>query len=274
MDITVERLNNRLAMRLPAELPLGLVFVTGTLVEMATARNGRDIRFTLEEMGHRIRCVWQDGARTERDVRPGTLMRAGGHLAFDPLRADYFLLARDVDVIGAVELPPDDSVALELDGLDVASATTTPILTELNRRAAVNGLAPADMPAWVTAMAPEVVKAEMSTAGAPSTPAAETTAVDPQPSVTLDPELVAAISAALDRGEDVELTREFLDQYTAPDTSTLSGPTARTHGASAARETPVRARSQRGNSWILAMLLLNLIFLTVVVAAIVYVLFF
>lgn len=284
MDISVERLNNRLAMRLPAELPLGLVFVSGTLVELESRSGGADrsaVQFTLEEGGYRLRCVLQDASRSEAELHRGALVRAGGHLAFDALEADYVLLARDVEIVGEIDLPPEDDIILELGGLD--SMTATPLLAELNRRAAVYGLSPAEVPSWVAALAPAAVKAEMVTAGT-SQPVARSAAQSPD-APPLNAELVAAISAALEQGEDVELTREFLRQYVPvePAPAGGAGAVSSAKAKQAAATTAVAAANQpassprannRGSGWILALLMLNLVFLTIVVAAIVYVLFF
>lgn len=281
MDISVERLNNRLAMRLPAELPLGLVFVSGTLVELEPRSGSGDrsgVRFTLEEAGYRLRCVLQDASRSTAELHRGALVRAGGHLAFDALEADYYLLARDVEIVGEIDLPPEDDIMLELGGMD--SMTATPLLTELNRRAAVYGLSPAELPGWVAALAPAAVKAEMVTAGSGQSvaQAAEQTPDAPP----LNAELVAAISAALEQGEDVELTREYLQRYAPADpVPARTAPAAKRPASATAvatstskRSTPPAQAGTRGNGWILALLMLNLVFLTIVVAAIVYVLFF
>ena len=40
MDISVSRLNNRLALQLPTELPLGLVFVVGTVENITWINDG------------------------------------------------------------------------------------------------------------------------------------------------------------------------------------------------------------------------------------------
>jgi hypothetical protein len=56
MDITVSRLNKRMALQLPAEFSLGLVFVVGT-VRLAGAGNGdeRLREFQLTEGDHNLR---------------------------------------------------------------------------------------------------------------------------------------------------------------------------------------------------------------------------
>ena len=89
MDISVSRLNGRLASKLPPELPLGLVFVIGKVVQKDA--DG----FVLSEEAHQLNCQLAE----EMEVQVGNEVRASGHLMFDPEKLQYYLLARDVEVV-------------------------------------------------------------------------------------------------------------------------------------------------------------------------------
>ena len=106
MDISVRRLNHRLALQLPKELPLGLVFVTGvvdTVNELPTedgpSNRTRRIEFDLVEEDYILRCVLTQSTSNPTTVWEGEKVRVGGHLVFDPLRANYFLTTHDVEII-------------------------------------------------------------------------------------------------------------------------------------------------------------------------------
>ena len=96
MDISVSHLNNRLSLQLPQELPLGLVFVTGTIsfsdstafTELVAHGRYKHIHFDLLDSRHRIRCVLVVRAMVDYDLEIGSRVRVGGHLRFDPQRAD------------------------------------------------------------------------------------------------------------------------------------------------------------------------------------------
>ncbi len=176
MDIPVSRLNNRLALQLPAELPLGLVFVVGEVSEVVHvagdgASKGRDTgghtEVELSEMSHRLRCRLTERAAAEVDIKQGDWIRAGGHLTFDPQHADYVLLARDVELVtgGGREIeepeaaPDEDRV--DAGDVQLAKKDAHPILDDIAKRSHDAELAQGELPDWVQKIAPPEVKAEM-----------------------------------------------------------------------------------------------------------------
>ncbi|MBX3059647.1 MAG: exodeoxyribonuclease VII large subunit [Anaerolineae bacterium] len=216
MDISVSQLNHRLALQLPAELPLGLVFVTGTVRNLESAGEGSNGRtpftsFDLEQKGHHLRCRLSAREAEKVTLREELEVRLGGHLTFDPRRAAYSLLARDVEVIGGLAGPQADPLALDLSGLVEDQAAFTAALAGIKRRADVSRQSPAEVPVWVQKIAPPEVaesqpvdkeEAELATAVAPS-PATP----------LLNDELVSYLSALMESEEEVELTPDILAQW-------------------------------------------------------------
>ncbi|MCA9972645.1 MAG: hypothetical protein KC425_20645 [Anaerolineales bacterium] len=201
MDISVSRLNNRLSLQLPAELPLGLVFVVGTVThlhritrhEEATA----EVWFELADGGHTLRCRLSDRTASEVVLIENSQIRAGGHLIFNAQDAHYYLLARDVEVLAQDALPP---TAVHTP----SRRTLTPLLADVKKRAEAAQLAEADLPIWVQRMAPPEAQLEEEEL--------ETTAVLPPPTDPMAKELVSFLSAAMEDLQDVELTPEVLSE--------------------------------------------------------------
>lgn len=218
MDISVSRLNQRMALQLPAEFPLGLVFVVGQVSGLVLPNeNGDRPTFLLVEDGYQLRCCLSDRTADESTLADGDSVRAGGHLAFDPRHADYFLYVRDVEVLA--DEPPS---------LRPSPASLTPILDDIRRRSQAAHLIPADLPTWVRQIAPPELQqdvnrpVDMQQAAdlrEPITTRSEiadaipglmpTTEVE-ESSLTLTDELVAFLSEAMDSPEDVELTPELM----------------------------------------------------------------
>lgn len=218
MDISVTQLNHRLALQLPAELPLGLVFVAGfvrhvTAAEGVQEGNGRVTLFDLEHNGHRLRCKLAPREADRVIMHDGDEVRLGGHLAFDAQRAQYFLLARDVEVI-AGQAPEADPLAIDLNELVGDEAAFTAALVDIKRRANVARHSPEQLPGWVQKIAPpemqnRMAQEEISQA---ATPSAARTAPPPQ-RTPLNEELVSFLSAAMESEEDIELTPGVLAQW-------------------------------------------------------------
>ena len=213
MDVPVTLLNNRLAIQLPAELPLGLVFVVGQVEHLHQAHgvdrpeNGCRIWFDLVDKKYSIRCELSERAAKEVRLAEGMRVRAGGHLAFDPQRANYYLLARDIETVS--DPPPVVSPTPETNGNGIDHAigrqALTPILADIKRRAESTQLPEANLPYWVQRLAPPQVKKEMSLLE----PSPAKTAESP-PEPTMDDSLISVLSEAMDSDEDVELTSEML----------------------------------------------------------------
>jgi len=215
MEVSVRRLNHRLALQLPRELPLGLVFVAGVVGDVARVPvaqkngegNGRTsyIQFDLTENNYHLRCVVPPREAAHVSLTAGDQVRVGGHLMFDPGRADYFLLARDVAVVGqtaVVEPPAEDAKALRQEQKELALA-----LASVKRRADAAKLAEAELPEWVQKIAPPEVRKELVEEEEADLLAA--TAV----TTNLDDELVAALAKAMDSEDEVEVTSDMLAQY-------------------------------------------------------------
>lgn len=148
MDIPVSRLNQRMALQLPAELPLGLVFVVGQVESPAgpeAAQNPHSGEFYLRDKGYRLPCRLSERAAAEFRLEEGAMVRAGGHLVFEPVLASYYLLARDIE---------------RLDAFRPAAKPLAAIIADNSRREQAASLTPADLPPWVQRMAPPEVRLE------------------------------------------------------------------------------------------------------------------
>jgi hypothetical protein len=219
MDISVSRLNKRMALQLPAEFPLGLVFVVGKVRNLTNSDDEGGLPyFYLAENDHMLRCHLSERALEESSLNEGDMIRAGGHLAFDILQADYFLLARDIEVL------PEHRPS---------RTTLAPILADIKKRSQAASLVPAELPDWVQQIAPPEYRQQAETTaeaidaldGAASNlppveepePIAKLTA-EPSPSPFKEPssrngltdDLVAFLSEAMDSPDEVELTQEMV----------------------------------------------------------------
>jgi hypothetical protein len=201
MDVPVSRLNNRMALQLPAELPLGLVFVVGTVVNLAHPANshGRPT-FQLVDEGYSLNCRLSGRAFTETPFNEGDTIRAGGHLVFDPRQATYYLIARDIELLR--ERP-------------AGQPSLTPILDDVRKRAASASLAPADLPPWVKEIAPPEIRSELGLLppspeeAAPDDEEAESEG-EAKEAAGISPELITFLSKAMDSEDEVELTPEVI----------------------------------------------------------------
>ncbi len=214
MDISVRRLNHRLALQLPKELPLGLVFVMGVVgevkdpvIEEGTGLvNGRvkHIEFELLEDDYVLRCMLTQSAENPTTVWEGEKVRVGGHLTFDPRFADYFLLTHDVEIIFEEEemepLFSEDSLALVHEQKALAEA-----LEGVKRRSqAYSQLEPANLPIWVQKIAPLEVQEELGVADANEADDAIH---------RLPVEMVTDLAEAMEEDGDVVITTDLLANY-------------------------------------------------------------
>lgn len=281
MDISVTQLNRRLAVQLPTRLPLGLVFVvgrvenlrllTGGKLEMLRL-NGRSSRmqFDLVEKSHRLRCELDARADVEGEVEEGDLVRAGGHLVFDSQQAEYFLLARDLDLVEKEE-PAFDSG--DDDNFPLGRLALTPMLADIKKRSEAARQAPEDMPYWVQKIAPpDFQPAEMAEE-------AEETAVftPPHPIAvelpSLDANLISHLSAAMDSDETIELTPELLAQYLPqPAPAETNGLAATPASKPVPPATPKNGSPQQRTERLIGGLILLIVLLTLI--ALVGVIFF
>ena len=195
MDISVSRLNGRLASKLPPELPLGLVFVVGEVTQLG------ERGFVLAEGTHQLSCQ----AAEDTVISAGDEVRVGGHLMFDSQHLQYYLLARDIELVAS---EPIDSLDASSRELLTESEGLLAALAAVKARAAVAPEAD-EMPVWVRKLAPPEVQAEEA-----STEESHLTITR---KAELDADLVALLSAAMDSETDMELTPELLAPY-VPDT--------------------------------------------------------
>ncbi len=216
MDISVSRLNKRMALQLPAEFPLGLVFVVGEVKNLSHCGDGVTVSdFYIEEHGYRLHCRLSSRAATETHISDGDLIRAGGHLAFEPAHASYYLLARDIEVLS--EDRPDTSPLSQ-------------IIVDNVERSFAPQLVPAEIPQWVKQLAPPEVQSELKRqAPKPDTPlifgvdrqqfaSAQPNMAYPanEPALaSLNDDLIDFLSEAMDGQEDIELTPELLAEFKA-----------------------------------------------------------
>ena len=282
MDIPVSRLNNRMALQLPAELPLGLVFVVGAVEELRNGRTGQT-NFFLCEDDFRLRCRLSERASHEAKVKEGSRIRAGGHLAFDPQRAEYYLLARDVEIIAEAEAVSAAVTAAA--ARPNARTPLSPILDDIAKRARAASLTPANLPGWVKDMAPPEMQPQLGDPaelpanideedwqtvdwevgapnGAPSNsapPQGDRPAQPPRaaPSGDLNNELITFLSAAMDEDEDVELTSDLLAEL-APQIKPGQTPFRVAHPYDLSQPEPKRIHWLIAASTIIALLLVML----------------
>lgn len=218
MDISVSRLTSRMALQLPAEFPLGLVFVVGKVESYPTGQNGHQPgTFLLSESGHKLPCKLTERTAAEVNLHDGDLIRAGGHLAYEPSRAGYYLLARDVEVLEEYQPRPSVIKDIAPERVELLGATR---------------LVPAELPPWVEELAPPEIRAELERQRASRVEVQEDPSdswevfVEPDASLSyladdpalagLSDDLIDFLSEAMDSSEEVELTPELLAEF-SPD---------------------------------------------------------
>lgn len=205
MDISVSRLNNRMALQVPGELPLGLVFVVGRVKSLGEPDEGM-VRFELVDGGYHLRCHLPAAVAEETLLKEKDRVRASGQLTFDSRSAQYRLLARDIEVLAAH--PPSEKPA---------KADATAVQAESNAAS----LVPTELPPWVQKLAPPEIKEELDLEGKEEIDegAADADVVEEERQVARDrteelpPEMVAFLSNAIDSDEEIELTPEMIAEY-------------------------------------------------------------
>ncbi len=232
MDISVRHLNSRMAVQVPLELPLGLVFVVGQVenLRQAAIENG-GVTFELAEKGYRLRCRLSPRATTNIALMEQARARAGGHLMFDPTTASYYLVARDVEILPASnrQFTPRSEL--------------NSILADIKKRAEATRLTVSELPYWVQKMAPPEVRTELGLG--PETEAENNSAAihslsldELKPlSPQIDQEVLSFLSKAMDSDEDVELTADILTKL-APDVAKAEPAAPPPEPLPPARETP------------------------------------
>lgn len=210
MDISVRHLNNRMALQVPAELPLGLVFIVGRVRNFRTSETGageavEHAHFELADGDHHLRCTLPRSVAQESLLQEGDRVRVSGQLAFDSHAVRYHLFARDLEI------------------LSDRPATSSPhkTLADAEIRAKEAGLVPADLPPWVRQLAPPEVQLELGLVD--EIPEPEESQIEDEPDTwgeapstapaEMPEEMLAFLSGVIDSDEDTELTPEMIAQY-------------------------------------------------------------
>lgn len=251
MDISVSRLNGRLASKLPPELPLGLVFVVGTVSRLH--KDG----FVLAEETHYLNCHTKEATQ----LHVGDEVRASGHLMFDPERLQYYLLARDIEVMKIDPLGALTGNSREF--LADSEELLTALTAVKARAAAVPESTGKELPVWVRKLAPPEVQAEApEEREEPAHMLLGRTAV-------LDQKLVTMLSEAMDREEELEVTPELLAPYVtvAPQPAAVD----QTEGAMgedsavavANLQTSYRPVNREDTDWLVILLIISFFVLTI-----------
>ena len=230
MDISVSRLNNRMALQVPGELPLGLVFIVGR-VENLGAPAKDSVQFELVDAGYRLRCHLPNAVAEETLLKEKDRVRASGHLTFDSHSAQYQLLARDIEVLAA---------------RPTGEETSRAPATAVQRPAGEGSLAPTKLPPWVRKLAPPEVKEELDLEQEGEEPeqASETDVLEERVLAAgdlpteLPPEMVAFLSNAIDSDEEIELTPEMIAEYLPPPTQAAKRVPEAEEAAATAEEGP------------------------------------
>ncbi len=263
MDISVSHLNQRLMLQLPAQLPLGLVFVQGTVTNLTWLEDANapfPLELDLVEAEHAIRCCLSARVVAEMTPKEGSRIRAGGHLVFDVRKAQYQLQARDIELVLDEEpVEVKNEGALPLLEKPVGRTALTPVLADIKKRADAAHLAQGTVPAWVQRLAPPEIKAEVLKEEEKE-PVAE---FSPSPP-TLDEGLVKFLALAMEDLQDVEITPDLLAEYS-------SGPNATAVAQSQTRKspTPTAAPKRRASlDWPVLLLFLSVLLLLGVLIAI------
>jgi hypothetical protein len=278
MDISVSRLNNRLALQLPSELPLGLVFVLGRVQNLSQTEPDSEnspavVTFQLTEKGHSIFCQLSPRAAAEVTLTEDCLIRAGGHLSFNPARAEYFLFARDVDIVA--EQPDVGAVTEPSSRLEKAGVPKA--LIGVKKRSESIKTEPSDLPGWVQRMAPPglAVESESKETDSEETAVAvnPTQIATPLPALAaeqppINQELIDFVSKALESQEEVELTPELLDKFAIkPAADTERQPSVSKTKRTGARPTGPTSQPKPQTDWLAVVLLLILVMLLLIAAA-------
>ena len=237
MEISVGRLNNRMALQVPSELPLGLVFITGRVERLSPAAANVTpprteqtlVSFELADEEHSLRCLIPHQVVEETQVESGDRIRVSGHLLFDPRSVHYYLSARDLEVIAPVEPEP------------------SPVPSAVQEAGESAALAQSELPEWVKHLAPPEVQEELGLdEKEAATEDEETIAGAPdsgqRPAEALPEEMLAFLSGAIDSDEEIELTSEMIREYLPVETMSeaasgeRSAPTASGGGSPADQE--------------------------------------
>jgi hypothetical protein len=216
MDIPVSRLNQRMALQLPSEFPLGMVFVVGVVEGKEPGNEGDAFGyFYLVEKSYRVRCLLSSHTTTETEFNDGDRIRAGGHLAFDPRIATYYLLARETEI---------------LTGSESEGPSPEAIMADIDRTSQQAGLVPAELPVWVKQLAPPELMAELGITLPDESDAAETDIGIEEDTpddydigqradgkmLPMSEELIDFLSMAMDSSDEIELTPEVIAHLGTP----------------------------------------------------------
>lgn len=251
MDISVSHLNRRVALQVPPELPLGLVFIVGDVHNLQEDYPARPVaQLQLRDGDHVLDCLLPGRLLEETMLQEGHRVRVGGQLAFDAYAASYHLRVHHLEVL-------DRRVR------DVAPQGLLRGLPGNKRQQ--SALAPPDLPHWVRQLAPPEIQRELGfevddgvedgpetrderEGGTPRKPTSGMTGVVSSTDAPgdLSPQMVSFLSQAMDSDLEVELTPEILKKYgVAKAKDATSGPDYERSGGRAQRGQPSGGETQQ-----------------------------
>lgn len=221
MDISVSHLNRRMALQVPPELPLGLVFIVGHVQNLQEdQREDQTLDLQLRDEQHVLDCRLPKRIVDETLLKEGDRVRMGGQLTFDAQAARYQLFAHHLEVL--VSRPQ-------------TTAPGHPTSAGVHGGRQQVALAPPELPHWVRKLAPpeiqrelgfavesDVPETESATSGGremdiPTAPTSQTTtdAKSADFIADLPPDMVRFLSQAIDSEDEIELTPEMLVAFGA-----------------------------------------------------------
>lgn len=250
MDISVSRLNGRLAQKLPPELPLGLVFVVGKVVALGSHD------FVLAEETHRLICRADEAITT---IAIGDEVRVSGHLMFDNRELQYYLRAGDIERVTLEPLghiDPRELLSAD-DGLLAA-------LEDVQTRATVAQSEHEEaLPVWVKKLAPAEAGLEVE-----PDEAEKDSHLKRMAEGDLNAELVALLSDAMDSEEEMEITPEILAPFLPAEPDPLVDEVEEevmedTAVSQLALSTSYHPANRRDTDWLVILLIISFFVLTI-----------
>jgi hypothetical protein len=227
LDLPVAQVNAQIGTLMRRDLGLGLLFVTGLVMQVTHGEGRRLESFLLRDGNCELRADLAPSLRNPPAVQAGQTVRATAWLGFYYPESRFRLIVRDLEILESPAEPETvpaapalpfvlDERAAGAESIDAAAvpelehAVLPPWLEEIRRRqfgagGALAGPASAEVPAATTAFS------ERDTTTLPPMRAAEAAPEAPVPAApSPDAELQAWLAELFDasENEDIELTRQ------------------------------------------------------------------
>jgi hypothetical protein len=259
MDISVSHLNGRLALKLPPELPLGLMFVVGEVAELGLHS------FVLAEETHQLTCRADEEITS---IAVGDEVRVSGHLMFDDRQLQYYLRAGDIECLTPEPLTPEPLSDNDPQALLATDDGLLNALKEVKARATVSSAENQEaLPIWVKKLAPKEAGLEIE-----PDEAGEQSRYAGLAEGELDAGLVALLSEAMDSEDEMELTPELLAPYLPPEpdpvekgeeVEVFEEETAVSLSTLSTLSTSYQPANRRDTDWLVILLILSFFVLTI-----------